>query len=147
MAVTVRKTGYPLFEVFEVTSEGTTPVRVLEIPAGTIIEKLWVRIKVPCTGDANNLTVGDGATADGFILASDAKGSVGTIYGDNLVIGTEKVGAFLVDAIVSTPDHKQTKPIGKIYTAAGSWVKFVLSAAGTLQGVYEVFIVGKRWDV
>jgi len=143
MAITARRTMYPMAEMVEVAAEGTTVIDLVDIPEGTIIESVMVRVKTPATGTAANLTVGDAADADGFIVAADAKAAAGTIYGDDI----DEVGAYLKAAVTcaATSANAQVGHNGHLYAAAAK-VKFVLSAAAT-GGVYQVFVTGKRFAI
>lgn len=137
MGITNQRTVYPFAEMVEVTSESTTAVDVLTIPAGAIIENVLVRVtKVAVAGGAINLTVGDDDDGAGFILAADAKAAIGTVYGE----ATTARGLYLYDA-TAKGGHV------KLYAAAGKEVKLVLSGAVTTQGAYQVIILGKRFAV
>ena len=144
MAVSNSLTVYPLAEMIEVETIGTTSVDIMEIPQYTLIEKVFVRIKTAGTGTAN-LTVGDDDDADGFILAADATASAGTVYGD----ATSELGTYLTETITDSGSatHSQPVPAGKLYTASGKEIKVVLSASLTTEAVLEVFIIGKRFMV
>ena len=136
MAIKQKFSVYPFAEMIEVETNGTTAVDVLSIPKYTIIEGVLVRIKTAATGDANNLIIGDDDDDNGYIVAADAKGTAGTVYGDD---PTER-GAYLYDA---------TKKGGfvKLYAAAGKEIKVVLSTAATTEAVLQVFVFGKRFAV
>ena len=143
MAVKARQMMYPMAEMIEVAAEGTTIIDLMDIPAGTIIESVLVRVKTPATGPDASLTVGDADSANGFILAADAKAAAGTIYGDDI----DEVGAYLKAAVTcaATSANAQVGHNGHLYAAAAK-VKFVLSAAAT-GGVYQVFVTGKRFAI
>ncbi len=134
MGISKQKTIYPFAELVEVLSEGTTVINLMQIPIGTVIENVLVCIKTAATGTAN-LIVGDDDDDDGYIAAADATAAAGTIYGD----GVTERGAYLYDA-TSKAGHV------KVYLASGKEVKFKLSATPTTEGVYQVFILGKRFD-
>jgi hypothetical protein len=136
MAVNAQKTMYPFAEMFEVTTTGVTAIDLMNIPAGTIIENVMVRIKTAGVG-TGNVIVGDDDNDDGFIEGGDATASAGTVYGDD---PTER-GAYLYDA---------TKKGGftKLYAAAGKKLKVAVDAATlTTEAVAQVFAWGKRFDV
>jgi len=153
MAITARRTMYPMAEMVEVAAEGTTVIDLVDIPEGTIIESVLVRVKTPATGDAANLIVGDAGDPDGFIVAKDAHGAAGTVYGDApaergvyLDAGhthTENTAAsYTQNATTALALGSSTQ---KLYAAAAK-VRFVLSAAAT-GGVYQVFVTGKRFAI
>jgi len=134
VAVLTRKSGYNIAECFRVQSEGVTPVTFMRVLPGTVIERVTVRIETPGTGVAN-LTVGDEDDADAFILAADHTAAAGSIYGD----ATTERGVYLYDA-TSKGGH------AKLYNAEKD-LRLVLSAAGTVQGIHQVFITGYRYDL
>jgi len=134
MAVLAQKSGYAIAEMFRVQSQGVTPVPFMTILPGTVIQRVTARIETPGTGAAN-LTVGDDDDADAFLLAADHTAAAGTIYGDT----TTERGAYLYDA-TNKGGHV------KLYNVAKT-LSLVLSAAGTTQGIHQVFIVGHRYDL
>jgi hypothetical protein len=77
--------------------------------------------------------VGDDDNDDGFLAAADAKGSAGTVYGEDPTAR----GAYLYDA---------TKKGGftKVYTAEGKTLKAVLDAAVDTEGVVQIMVWGYR---
>lgn len=137
MGVKQVKRMYPMAECFEVESEGTTVIDLVTIPAGTLVEKVLVRIETAATGTAN-LLVGDDDDADGFVVASDATANAGTVYGDAVA----EIGAYLKGATGATDGYCPLP--GKFYAAEGKAIKFKLSAAPTTEGVFQVMVVGKR---
>ncbi len=134
MTVLAQKSGYAFSELFRVTSEGVTPVALMLIPAGTVIERVIVRTETPGTGVAN-LTVGDDDDADGFVLAGDHTAAAGTVYGD----APTELGVYLRDAVEKAGYRKP-------YATSTKTLKLVLSAAGTTQGTYQVMVLGHRFD-
>lgn len=130
---------WPDMVVVEVESEGTTSIDLLDIPADTLIERVLVRIKTAATGTAN-LIVGDDDDDNGFIVAADATAAAATVYGDAIA----EVGAYLMQASGATSGYC---PNDKLYTATGKEVKFVLSAAPTTEGVYQVIIKLHRFQL
>jgi len=140
MALENRYSVYPMNEAVLIKSEGTTPVDVLSIPDGTIIDCVLCVIKTPAVVDAGacNLTIGDTDQADDFIPASDAEAAAGTVYGDD---PTER-GAYLYDA-TKKGDFR------KVYQADKT-VKFALSATpnpeteGDTEGEYLIYVFGHR---
>lgn len=133
MVVSARKTAYPIAELIEVTSQGTTPIDLMAIGDGVVIEQVLTRVKTPAVG-ASNLIVGDDDDDNGYILAGDATAAGGTVYGDAV---TER-GAYLYDA-TSKGGHV------KFYGAAGKELKFKLSAGPTTEGVFQVLVIGHRF--
>ncbi len=132
---TVERTGYPFFRCVRTTSNGTTAVNVMTIPAGIVVTNaLAIVVTVAADTHASNITVGDDDTADGFISAADGKATAGTVYGD---APTER-GSYLYD---STVKGGYTK-----YYATAKTVKLVQSHAVTTDGVYDVVITGYRID-
>lgn len=134
MAVLSQKSAYAIAEVFRVQSEGTTPVAIMKPLAGFVISLVLVRIETPGTGAAN-LMVGDAGDADGLLLPADTTAAIGALYGD---VVTER-GAYLYDSIAKAGSVKMYP--------AGETISLVLSAAGTTQGVYQVLVIGHRYDV
>jgi hypothetical protein len=106
----------------------TTSTALWAIPAGTIIEKMYLIIYTLITG-TTNLDVGDDDDADGFIdgSLSVTLGTVG-MYGWN----AKTAGAYLrtETAGVTDPADVYVVPNAKYYTAAKS-VKIVTSTANT----------------
>lgn len=144
MGVKNRFTVYPFAEMFEVESESTDIVKIWAIPAYTLIERVIVEVKTPGVRGAGavTLSIGDTTTADGYIVASDALGAAGTVYGDV----TSEIGSYLKEAL--TPDVATC--LGKLYTAAGEYLELVLSAiilSTDTECVLRVFVFGKRFDV
>jgi len=131
------KTIYPFAEMFEVTTDGTTAVKIWDIPAGTVITMVLAKIKVAGTGSASNLTIGDDDTADGYILAASCCGAaVDTVYGDAIA----ERGSYL--AAATGLGHAGA---WKVYTAAGKELYLDASAALTTEAVIEVFVFGYRY--
>ena len=52
MGVKSRQMMYPMAEMIEVAAEGTTAIYLMDIPAGTIIESVLVRVQTAATGTA-----------------------------------------------------------------------------------------------
>ncbi len=137
MGVVNRYTVYQMAEMVLIGSEGTTIVPVFSIPAGTVIEHVMVRVKTPAvrvTG-AVTMTLGDVNSADGFVVACDAKAAIGTVFGGD---PTER-GAYLYDA---TKKGSFLKHYSLVNT-----LRFVLNVAPDVQGEYEVIVFGKRYSV
>ena len=134
MAILTQRSGYRICEQFRVQTNGTTPVDILQVLPGTVIDHVVARCETPGTGAAN-LTIGDDDDADGFVLAGDHTAAAGTHYGD---APTER-GVYLRDA---------TEKAGyvKAYNAAKT-LKAVLSATGTTQGTWQVTVEGYRVDI
>ena len=133
MPVLTQRSGYWFAEQFRVTTEGTTPVKLMDITPGTVIERVIVRCETPGTGAAN-LTVGDEDDADGLILAGDHTAAAGTVYGD----APTELGVYLRDATEKAGYRKNY--------AAVKALRAVLSAAGTTQGTWQVMVFGHRFD-
>jgi len=134
MAVLTQRSGYAISEQFRVQSNGTTPVAFMTVFAGTVIEKIIVRVETPGTGAAN-LTVGDLGDADGYITASDHTSSAGSIFGDT----PSERGAYMYDSTIKGS-------FSKLYNA-GDTLSLVLSAAGTIQGVFQIHVTGHKYDI
>lgn len=134
MAVLSQKSAYAIAEMFRVQSNGVTAVDVVLLLPGMVVELVVARIETPGTGAAN-LIIGDDDDADGFLAAADHTAAAGTIYGD----GVTERGAYLYDA-TSKGGHV------KLYNAAKT-IKLSLSAAGTTQGIYQVLVLGHRFDL
>lgn len=133
MGLQNRYTVYPVAEMVDIQSEGTTAVDVFSIPDGMIVEEVLVIIKTALVdADANNLIVGDDDDDNGYIVAADAKAAVGTVYGAD---PTER-GDYLYDAT-------KKGSFVKVYPA-GKTLKFKLSVAPDTEGEYLVYIFGKR---
>ena len=143
MAITARRTMYPMAEMVEVAAEGTTVIDLVDIPEGTIIESVLVRIKTPATGTAANLSVGDAGDAAGFIMPNNAQAAAGTIYGND----PDHLGGYLKDTVTcaATGANAKVGHNGHLYATAAK-LRFVLSAAAT-GGVYQVFVTGKRFAI
>lgn len=131
-----RYSVYPVAEAVLLQSEGTTPVPVFSIPDGMIIDLVLAMVKTPNEdADANNLTVGDDDTADGYIVAADAKAAAGTFYGED----PTKRGAYLYDAT-------KKGSFVKAYSAPKT-LYFALSAdllEAEAEGEYLIYIFGHR---
>ncbi len=137
MGLENRYTVYPMAEMAHVKTESLAgspvAVDVLSIPEGMIIEQVLVRVKTPAVDvDANNLIVGDEDDDNGFIVAADAKGAAGTVYGEDPTLR----GAYLYDA---TKKGSFLKLYQEVKT-----LKLVLSAAPDTEGEYEVTVLGHR---
>lgn len=98
------------------------------IPAGTLIEKMYVIIDTAITG-TTNLDFGDDDDPDGFV-----DGSLSITLGTPGLYGydSDKVGAYLQEAGVVQ---------GKFYSASGKEVKMDLTTAGTA-GAFRLVIEG-----
>jgi hypothetical protein len=132
MAVLNQASVYHFAEKFEVQSQGITAIDLMSFQDGEIIEGVIVHIKTPATG-ACNLIVGDDDDPDGFIAAADGSAAADTIYGD----GVTERGAYLYDSTSKAGHYK-------VYQTITKKLKFVLSAAPTTQGVYNVIVFGHR---
>jgi hypothetical protein len=124
---------YHFAEQLKVQSQGTTPVALITLPVGTIVESVLARVRTAAVraGGSVTLAVGDNDDADGFLIAADAKAADVT-YGPD---PTQR-GAYLYDA-----------------TKKGSFVKlygtdntlyFALNIAPDTEGIYDVIIIGHR---
>ncbi len=134
MALKGRYGCYHFAESALVESEGTTPVQVMTLPKGTVVEQVLAVVKTPAVraGGATTLTVGDGSTANGFITASDCKAAAETCYGEVPSVR----GAFLYDSTVKGSYIK--------HYAADNAVWLALSAAPDTEGEYQVTVIGHR---
>lgn len=109
------------------------------IPAGTVIEKVYVIVDTAITG-TTNLDVGDDDDADGFI---DGSGSVtlGTpgMYGWNAKVA----GAYLRVETAGVADATDiyVVPAAKYYSAAGKELKLDITTANTA-GAARVVVEG-----
>src|SRR3972149_9501014 len=124
MAVLTQRSGYRICEQFRVQTNGTTPVDILQVLPGTVIDHVVARCETPGTGAAN-LTIGDDDDADGFVLAGDHTAAAGTLYGD---ITTER-GAYLFD-VTNKGGHHKAYNLNKT-------LRLLLSAAGATQGTLQ----------
>jgi hypothetical protein len=125
---------YPFAEMVQVKSEGVTPVSVMTLPKGTVVEKVLTKVAVAAVraAGAATLMVGDNDTANGFITASDAKAAVGTVYGE---VPTVR-GSYLYDSTVKGSYIK--------HYASDKIVKFALNVAVDTEGEYQVTVIGHR---
>jgi phage tail sheath gpL-like len=109
------------------------------IPAGTVIEKVYVIIDTAITG-TTNLDIGDDDDADGFIDSSLSV-TLGTagMYGWDV----KNAGAYLRVQTAGATDAADiyVVPNAKYYAAAGKEVKMDLTTAATA-GVARVVIEG-----
>lgn len=62
-------------------------VMCLDIPAGTFVERVAVKVLTPTTATTASATAGDGSGAAKWISTVDAKGSAGTVT--NGAVGTD----------------------------------------------------------
>jgi hypothetical protein len=133
MVIKKNSPSYDFAELYEVESEGVSPVNVMGIQVGDILESVLVRIKTPAVlTEAVTVSIGDNDAAAGFVAAASAKAVAGTVYGQD---PTER-GAYLYDA---------TKKGGfvKLYDTEKT-LKLVLSAAPDTEGIYQVIVKGHR---
>ena len=133
MGIKNKEAGYQIDELIEVESEGQTPVDVISIQVGDIIESVLARIKTPAalTG-AVTVSVGDNDAAAGFVAAASAKATAGTVYGQD---PTER-GVYLYDAT-------KKGSFVKLYPAEKT-LKLVLSATPDTEGIFQVIVRGHR---
>ena len=136
MGLQNRYSVYPVAEMVDIESEGTTAVAVYSIPDGTIIDKVLAIVKTPNEdADATNLIVGDDDDDNGYITAADAKAAAGTVYGDD---PTER-GAYLYDA---------TKKGSFVKAYAGPKTLYFALSTDMLvteaEGEYYIWIFGHR---
>jgi len=147
MAVKKRSMAYPIAELIEVESEGTTIIDVMKIQPYSVIEKVLVRVKTAST-NAVNVEVGDDDDPNGFIEAT-AVNVADVVIGDQLgLISAPEVGDYLAkDDGAGTPTDRIPHG-GKLYTASNKEIKLVLSgAAGAVEAVLEVLVLGHRFAV
>lgn len=136
MGVENRYSVYSVAEMVHIQSEGTTPVPVFSIPDGMIIDLVLAVVKTPNEdAGANNLTVGDNDTADGYIVAADSKAAAGTIYGEDPTAR----GAYLYDSTKKGSFVKAYPGPKTIYFALSADM-----AEGEAEGEYLVYIFGHR---
>lgn len=110
------------------------------IPAGTLIEKVYVVIGTALTG-TTVLAVGDDDDADGFVVNSDITlGSAG-LYGYG--VGYDSA-AYLKKYVVGASDPTKLAPAAKYYAASGKEVKLDNTTTNTA-GVMKVVIEGYRF--
>lgn len=112
---------------------------VMAIPAGTLIEKVYVIVDTAITG-TTNLDVGDDDDADGFVDGSLSV-TLGTpgMYGWNAKVG----GAYLRVETAGATDAADiyVVPAAKFYSAAGKEVKLDVTTANTA-GAFRVVVEG-----
>ena len=136
MGLQNRYSVYPLAELVHIQSEGTTPVPVLSIPDGTIIDKVLVVVKTPNEdADANNLIVGDDDDDNGYIVAADSKPAAGTVYGEDPTAR----GAYLYDSTKKGDFRKVYQAHKTLYFALSTTM-----AEGEAEGEYLIYIFGHR---
>ena len=144
MAIVNKRTMYPFSECIRVQTNGTTPVHVMPIPAGTIIERVMARVTIAATGTPGNFMAGDYTPADvvgdadGFIAAiASGGGVITTVIGD---VGAE-LGAYLYDST-------EKKDRVKLYSSAGYDLTVELSAAtATIEPTLDILVTGHRYAV
>ena len=135
------KTIYPFAEMFEVSTDGTTAVKIWDIPAGTIITMVLAKIKVQGTGASSNIIVGDDDDDNGYILAATTCGAVAdTVYGDAVA----ERGTYLNEPSMGSAVATHAGP-WKVYTAVGKALYLDASAALTTEAVIEIFVFGYRY--
>ncbi len=141
--IDLQRTGYPFAEMLEVSDNATASMHIWEIPKNTLVERVVTRIKTAGGTAASNLTIGDATDADGWIVATSAKGTAGTIVGD----AYSEVGAYQMIAQSSTGATVSVwNPPGKFYTSEGNYLTLALSAAQAATTlVLQVFIFGHRF--
>ncbi len=130
MTVLSQHQAHPFAEVYQVASQGTTPIDLGSFQDGQVVEGVLVQVETPAVG-ASNLIVGDTDDPDGFIAPADATAIADTIYG---ATATER-GAYLYNA-TSKAGH------WKMYQSISKALKFALSAIPTTEGVFNVIIFG-----
>lgn len=136
MTIENRYSVYPVAEMVHIQSEGTTPVAVMSIPDGMIVEHVLAIIKTPNEdADATNLIVGDDDDDNGFILAADAKAAAGTVYGED---PTHR-GAYLYDGTKKGSFVKVYQAHKTLYFALSTNMSGVEE-----EGEYLIYIFGKR---
>lgn len=115
---------------------------VMAIPAGTVIEKVYVIVDTAITG-TTNLDVGDDDDADGFVDGS-ASVTLGTpgMYGWDV----KNAGAYLRIQTAGATDAADiyVVPNAKYYSAAGKEVKLDVTGASTA-GAFRVVVEGTYW--
>ena len=106
------------------------------IPAGTLIDKAYVRITTAITG-TTNLDVGDDDDADGFI-----DGSLSVTLGTAGLYGydAKNAGAYLRIQTAGATDAADiyVVPSAKFYAAAGKEVKLDTTTASTAGAAFVV---------
>lgn len=111
---------------------------VMNIPAGTVIEKCYVIIDTAITG-TTNFDVGDDDDADGFFDSSTAVADLGVVgmYGWSPKVA----GAYLRTQTAGGTDAADIDVTGnaKYYSATGKEIKMDLTTAATAGALRVVF--------
>lgn len=110
------------------------------IPAGTLVEKVYVVVGTALTG-TTVLAVGDDDDADGFVANSDITLSSAGMYGYG--VGYDSA-AYLKKYVLGASDPTKVAPAAKYYAAAGKEVKLDNTTTNTA-GVMKVVIEGYRF--
>lgn len=111
---------------------GTTEVNAINIPPDMEVSNVWARSAKAGTGAAN-ITIGDEDDPNGWVIAQDHTGAIGTVIGKTTAHG----GVFARTQIASTPAVDEVvNP--KLYTSENNII-IVLSASGTIQSKWDVF--------
>ena len=128
-------TGYPFVERFRVQTDGTTDKDIWEIPVGTIITDIWVRIVTAGVGQTTDyIAIGDESDEDGFIAGFDPNSVAGTIIGDD---PTER-GDYLYDST-------KKSLCGKVYTSTSTLEAVAeVATALTTNPIFDVIVAGYR---
>lgn len=112
---------------------------LFSIPAGTVIEKVYVIVDTAITG-TTNLDVGDDDDADGFV-----DGSLSVTLGTPAMYGYDAklAGAYLRVQTAGATDAADiyVVPNAKYYAAAGKEVKLDVTTANTA-GAFRVVVEG-----
>jgi hypothetical protein len=111
---------------------------VLAIPAGTLIEKVYLQIFVAITG-TTVLTVGDDDSATGFVTDQAANFATPGLYN----LDAKGAGAYLRVQTAGATDAADiyVVPTAKFYASAGKEVKVVCTTANTA-GAFAVWVEG-----
>lgn len=140
MAIINMSKVYDLAEIVEVQSAASA-VTIYTAPAGSIINRVIVRVKTAGAGSSPTVEIGDATDPDGFIVASAADGAAGTVYGDAIA----EVGAYLKVATGATSGYAPS-PSGKVYTTATA-ILVTEGGTTTTHAVLQVIILGKRMNL
>lgn len=124
------------FSKFTGTAAGTAAdtADVVTIPAGFVVESLFVKVVTASGTASSTFGVGDSASSVGFLAnTTDATQAAGTVI--------PSTGTYLLASFATTPAVTGVLSQGKVYTTANK-VRVVLGSTAPLTGKIQVVVRG-----
>lgn len=111
--------------------DDTSPVTIFQIPAGSVVTRVYARVTEVFDGTTPSIEIGDGSDTDGFLPSASITETVTGLYGENDADG----GAYLVSG-----DQR----LSKYYNAATNITCTIAALGDDTTGEAEIHVFYQR---